>query len=161
MALSSDYLKPQWQKKRLEILERDNFTCIQCGDKENTLHVHHQYYLKDYKVWEYENQSLITLCSRCHEHEHSEEGKEFNREFYSNVLSHNLNTEYVNNFVANMRVTDNPKHARAFVDTLEMCMNRGFFNSLCKAMMEYVESDKTPFKSSPLRRYIEEAEEVE
>lgn len=35
---------PRWQKKRLEIMERDEFACRDCGDKESTLNVHHTYY---------------------------------------------------------------------------------------------------------------------
>ncbi len=66
-------LDPRWQKKRLEILARDNFMCQSCEDKENTLHVHHCYYNKEKKPWEYENSSLITLCHVCHR----EEGENF------------------------------------------------------------------------------------
>lgn len=57
---------PRWQKKRLEILERDNFTCCQCGDKEETLHVHHKGYIKGNEPWEYDNNYLETLCETCH-----------------------------------------------------------------------------------------------
>lgn len=32
---------PRWQKKRLQILERDGFACQSCYDTETTLHVHH------------------------------------------------------------------------------------------------------------------------
>ena len=35
---------PRWQKKRLEILERDDFSCRVCYDASNTLHVHHCFY---------------------------------------------------------------------------------------------------------------------
>ena len=63
----SDLLRdPRWQKKRLQILERDDFTCQGCGDKENTLHVHHKYYTYGKKPWEYSDQILITLCNNCH-----------------------------------------------------------------------------------------------
>ena len=36
---------PKWQKKRLEILQRDEFKCVHCLDGESTLHVHHNMYL--------------------------------------------------------------------------------------------------------------------
>lgn len=63
----SELLKdPQWQKKRLDILSRDNFRCCQCGSVKNTLHVHHQYYIKGNMPWEYPDDSLITLCEFCH-----------------------------------------------------------------------------------------------
>lgn len=56
---------PRWQKRRLEILARDNFTC-ECGDTESTLHIHHAYYIKNREPWEYPNWSLQTLCADCH-----------------------------------------------------------------------------------------------
>jgi hypothetical protein len=58
--------KPEWQKKRLEIMQRDNFTCQICLDTEETLQVHHKSYDKDKKAWEYGNDRLITLCETCH-----------------------------------------------------------------------------------------------
>lgn len=55
---------PRWQKKRLEVMQRDNFTCVCCGDKETTLNVHHLKYTG--KPWEAPNESLITTCKHCH-----------------------------------------------------------------------------------------------
>ena len=57
---------PKWQKKRLEILERDNFQCRLCDDENTCLHVHHKEYIPANKPWEYENNKLITLCKDCH-----------------------------------------------------------------------------------------------
>ena len=60
---------PRWQKKRLEILERDAWGCMQCGDTDNTLHVHHRYYKKGRDPWDYPDEALVTLCEECHEGE--------------------------------------------------------------------------------------------
>lgn len=60
---------PRWQKKRLEILQRDDWTCQICKDKESTLHVHHKYYMKNVEPWDYEDHLLVTLCESCHEYE--------------------------------------------------------------------------------------------
>lgn len=57
---------PRWQKKRLEIMERDEFTCLSCGDKDKELHVHHLSYRRGADVWDYNNDELITLCKDCH-----------------------------------------------------------------------------------------------
>lgn len=62
---------PKWQKRRLEILNRDNFTCQICGSTDRMLHVHHTYYEKGKKIWEYGDDQLITLCEDCHEYEHA------------------------------------------------------------------------------------------
>lgn len=62
----SDKLKhPKWQKKRLEILQRDNFTCTLCGDIETTLNVHHEQYKGE--PWDVPNELLKTVCEHCHE----------------------------------------------------------------------------------------------
>ena len=57
---------PKWQKKRLKILERDEFKCRLCQDKETTLHVHHLKYNKG-EPWEGEDENLLTLCEQCHD----------------------------------------------------------------------------------------------
>lgn len=59
-------LDPRWQRKRLEILQRDDFTCVMCNSKDQTLHVHHGYYDKKLNPWEYDSTSLWTLCEHCH-----------------------------------------------------------------------------------------------
>lgn len=62
-----DQLKdPRWQRKRLEILERDKWTCKLCGDKKTELHVHHYFYTKGRQAWEYENEAFDTYCRHCH-----------------------------------------------------------------------------------------------
>lgn len=66
MTYSEKLRDPRWQKKRLEILKRDNFTCQKCCDDEFELHVHHSYYRKGKNPWEYENDSLLTVCKYCH-----------------------------------------------------------------------------------------------
>lgn len=69
----SELLKdPLWQKKRLEIMKRDDFKCKICGDNKSTLHSHHITYEEDKKPWEYQNNRIITLCERHHSeiHEH-------------------------------------------------------------------------------------------
>jgi hypothetical protein len=66
----SEKLKdPRWQKKRLEILNRDEWACQNCGDTETTLHVHHRWYEPGFEPWDYSNECLITLCECCHESE--------------------------------------------------------------------------------------------
>ena len=59
-------LDPRWQKKRLEILQRDNFTCRFCEDKTTTLHIHHFNYPKSGNPWDSHEIDLITYCSHCH-----------------------------------------------------------------------------------------------
>lgn len=58
---------PRWQKKRLQILERDNWKCRACGTTEKTLHVHHIFYMQDTEPWDVHDGLLITFCKDCHE----------------------------------------------------------------------------------------------
>ena len=69
MTYSEKLKDPRWQKKRLEILERDGWACQICGDSENPLHVHHRIYIKGNAPWDYDADSLVTLCEVCHEYE--------------------------------------------------------------------------------------------
>lgn len=57
---------PRWQRLRLEVMSRDLFTCVECNATDKTLNVHHTYYAKGRKPWEYEPESLRTLCEDCH-----------------------------------------------------------------------------------------------
>ena len=69
MTYSEKLKDPRWQKKRLEILERDNWACQRCFDTNSTLHIHHLYYDFKFDPWEYEDETLITLCEECHQKE--------------------------------------------------------------------------------------------
>lgn len=71
MSYAEKLKDPRWQKKRLEILQRDEWTCRYCGDKETTLHVHHDFYIPGEEPWEADEYFLITLCSDCHELVHA------------------------------------------------------------------------------------------
>ncbi len=63
----SEKLKdPRWQKKRLEIFERDNWICQFCKSTEKSLCVHHKKYCPGKEPWEYDNEDLITCCEDCH-----------------------------------------------------------------------------------------------
>ena len=67
----ADKLKdPKWQKKRLEVLSYRNFKCQECGDSEQTLHIHHPYYEKGKEPWDYDAYILMCLCEVCHKERH-------------------------------------------------------------------------------------------
>jgi hypothetical protein len=59
---------PRWQKKRLEIFERDRWACVRCKKKDEELQVHHRCYEKGKDPWDYPDEILITLCACCHGH---------------------------------------------------------------------------------------------
>jgi 5-methylcytosine-specific restriction endonuclease McrA len=70
MTYKEQLKSPKWQKKRLEIMQRDNWKCVLCGMDDRQLQVHHKEYIKGFKAWEYPDILLITLCDICHYFEH-------------------------------------------------------------------------------------------
>ena len=70
----SDYFEklkdPRWQKKRLEMFEKFNWTCQKCGSTGQTLNLHHKFYFSWLEPWGYEDCYFMVLCDSCHEEEH-------------------------------------------------------------------------------------------
>lgn len=65
------YRKSEWSKLRDEILKRDNFKCVRCGETDiKKLHIHHLGYLRNTKPWDYPDCYFETLCKKCHSEEH-------------------------------------------------------------------------------------------
>lgn len=73
------FKSPKWQRKRLEVMKRDNFKCQICGNSEDTLNVHHICYYDE--PWDVDDSYLITLCETCHAHEHN------NKHIYNAIQS--------------------------------------------------------------------------
>jgi len=90
---SSQYLDPRWQKKRLEVMQRDEFKCRDCGDADSQLHVHHLMYFKNRMVWDYDDKLLVCLCDSCHVSRHSNNETEH---MLSEILISGIDTVYVN-----------------------------------------------------------------
>jgi hypothetical protein len=71
MTTYSQKLKdPRWQKKRLYLLDAAEWECFECGDKSQTLNVHHKSYLKGRDPWDYPPDYYVVLCDDCHKHYH-------------------------------------------------------------------------------------------
>ena len=66
----SEYLEklrdPRWQRKRLEVFQREGFKCESCKAEDRTLHVHHLIYSPG-EPWEAPDDTLECLCEDCHE----------------------------------------------------------------------------------------------
>ncbi len=68
----------EWGMKRDIIIKRDGGVCTRCkGERKNekggifSLEVHHTYYVKNTLPWNYDDESLITLCTYCHTEAHN------------------------------------------------------------------------------------------
>jgi len=71
MSYSEKLQDPRWQKKRLEVFQRDSFCCSNCGNDKLQIEVHHLDYELGHEPWEYPVEFLKTLCRHCHEQERS------------------------------------------------------------------------------------------
>ena len=69
---SAAFRDSRWQQKRLEVMDRDKWTCRSCGASGEgvTLNVHHAYYESGKAPWDYPNQTLVTWCEDCHKARH-------------------------------------------------------------------------------------------
>lgn len=75
---SAAYRDSRWQKLRLEVMDRDGWVCSSCekGDGDGvTLNVHHAYYEAGKAPWEYDSDTLTTLCEDCHQKIHEKQKK--------------------------------------------------------------------------------------
>lgn len=71
MKYSEKLKDPRWQKKRLEVMQRDGFACVYCGDEKTTLNVHHTKYKGN--PWDSPLKDLECVCEHCHELSHGME----------------------------------------------------------------------------------------
>lgn len=67
---SKDLKTAKWQRKRAEIIRRDNGYCQRCFIKhkiinEENIQVHHIKSRRDFPELMYENSNLITICGHC------------------------------------------------------------------------------------------------
>jgi len=68
---------PQWQKRRLHILERAKWRCAVCSCDDLELHVHHLKYDAGKDPWDYPDENFLVVCRPCHEERIHKEGALF------------------------------------------------------------------------------------
>ena len=86
------YIKKIWKDKRKIIIKRDHCECQACKrngkikivkqeskDKNQRAYVHHIKHLRDYPELALDDSNLETLCFTCHELEHVNERKLFEK----------------------------------------------------------------------------------
>lgn len=55
---------------RLYVMDARGWACEKCGDAESELQVHHTYYERGKKPWEYHPDTLQCICRKCHRKVH-------------------------------------------------------------------------------------------
>lgn len=78
--------RPEWQRKRLEVMHANSFACEECGADDKTLNVHHRHYVKGRKPWEYDLPALACLCEGCHAEWHGK--KAIVDEYFGRLATH-------------------------------------------------------------------------
>lgn len=136
----SNYLQllkdPRWQKRRLEILSKSEFRCIQCESEENTLHVHHTIYRTGKTPWDYADDELQVLCVECHGKRHESEdrlkellaGSDIYK--YNNLAGYLVGMQWVDN-VAGEIIGADPDFISGFCSALSLRENR-----VCRFLIE-------------------------
>ena len=81
------YKSSKWRKKRKEVLTLDKHECLVCKDKGKRTKatiVHHVLRLRNHpelalSIYHNNQRQLISICHDCHEKEHVEERKHFEK----------------------------------------------------------------------------------
>lgn len=89
------YKSNLWEKKRLEILERDNYECQRCLGKLGTINkprltkantVHHIVEVKEDSSHMLDDDNLISVCKQCHNIIHNR-GTKINKKTFKKKIT--------------------------------------------------------------------------
>lgn len=72
-----NYKSKKWKRKRLCILRRDGYLCVECkkyGRRREAVTVHHILHADEYPELAYDDNNLESLCNACHNKMHPEKG---------------------------------------------------------------------------------------
>lgn len=145
------YKRPEWQEKRLRIMERDGFACIRCGNKSQTLHVHHGYYAKDRAPWEYEDETLHTLCDQCY--------KDVSDRIAVLRLRLGVITDYFDEiigFISAVRCDMSPEFQFELENHEQACGVAAYFKITPKEVISLADSQSCIVSGSRLLNYVKE-----
>lgn len=127
---------PRWQKKRLEILNRDDWCCQWCCDDESTLIVHHLAYEKGREPWEYDDDTLLTLCENCHETDHAERFR-YEKELMTAIARKGFSScdvERITNGFNNLKIQCAPEVTGSLIEWI--LTDAVLMHELCARMFE-------------------------
>ncbi len=129
----SEKLKdPRWQKKRLLIMQRDQFKCQRCGNTEENLQVHHLVYEENREPWDIPDENLITYCQSRHDTE------TILMKAATKSLFYTLRTKFLAETVADISITFQAMDRESCKRFWQWCKLK-----LCKAYQEIPEPKET------------------
>src|SRR4030042_6805389 len=79
---NEDLKEERWRLKRQKMVSKAMFKCSKC-DSGGVLEVHHLYYIKGKRLWQYPDKALIVLCKDCHTKWHEKYHLEYREEIWS------------------------------------------------------------------------------
>jgi len=88
---------PRWQKRRLSVMEKAKFCCQKCHRDDQTLNVHHLYYMSKREPWDYPDFALQCICEECHAQDHEEE-RENGTSNFEMVINWMVGNDFENEF---------------------------------------------------------------
>jgi hypothetical protein len=133
-AYSEKLKDPRWQKKRLDVFSRDDWSCVFCQRKDKTLHVHHLKYDQGKDPWEYDLDFLVTACEECHELEHELRGA-YENDLIINMKLAKLSFYDVKVFADFIKATTHFSDTKALRDFMRFMSeyNEKFYDDLIKS----------------------------
>lgn len=138
---AEQYKNPKWQKLRLKILDRDDWSCQKCNDDESQLQVHHKRYVYGKKVWEYKDSDLITLCNACHEEE--KDGMKEEIENFIEVIKLKLFSNQVSSLNCSLGylIYREPYPMDILISALEWVITHKFDENVMNPYMEHITAE--------------------
>lgn len=136
---SKKLLDPRWQKKRLEVLDRDNFQCQFCTTKTETLHVHHRKYFHGRDPWDIDSKWLVTLCSGCHELESKQQQRELIDVFLKAIKVRSLSNVSLSLLIHGIEIGNSEIQQEKLFEVLAHFLNNADFQKFC--IEKYLEEE--------------------
>lgn len=87
----------EYNKWRINVYERDNYTCQRCFNYGGKLNAHHILFWKDFPIFRFDIDNGITLCKDCHKYIHKIKSKSYLKRQLNEKININNSFNYISN----------------------------------------------------------------
>lgn len=105
LSIQEQYEHPLWESLSTKIKCRDGYTCQICKKDfrgfPRRLEVHHIFRVKGLHLWDYDDDSLITLCINCHQKADEPAMKKLAGLLVIKALKGKIDLTYLLNYIEN------------------------------------------------------------